>query len=472
MSVDLVQAIREAGVVGAGGAGFPTHVKIGSEAGCVIINGAECEPLLRVDRQLMKERAGDLLQGLSLILDAAGAGRGVVALKGKYAEAVQELASLVNDPRIEIFRLDDFYPAGDEQVLVREITGKSVPEAGIPLQVDCIVDNVETVLNIVDAVNGRPVVDTWLTVTGNVAEPLTCRVPVGTGMREVLALAGVDNDSGLALIEGGPMMGRLVGDWDAPVTKTTKGLIVLPEDHCLISSRRALVERDLRRARSVCMQCARCSDMCPRHLLGHGIRPHLLMRAVAYNLEDLEAVRGAALCSECGACEYACPAGLSPRRINAKVKAELAAAGVRCQNSGSELQASPYRDYRKIPVQRLVTRLDLNKYDRPAPLKDVNFKPARVVIPLKQHIGMACEPLVKVGEPVRRGQPVGEIPQGKLGARVHASIDGVVVEQDGNRVVIDATAKATVCAAEMTERSQTGEREQVKPRKQKDSKKM
>lgn len=455
MPVDIVKAIREAGVVGAGGAGFPTHVKIGSKAGCVIINGAECEPLLRVDQQLMRERAKELLQGLSMLLDAVSAGRGVVALKGKYAEAAKELAKQVDDPRIEIFELGDFYPAGDEQVLVREITGRSVPEAGIPLQVDCIVDNVETVLNIFDAAKNKTVVDTWLTITGEVAEPLTCRIPVGTSMREALAVAGVDQDSGLALLEGGPMMGKLVDNWDAPVTKITKGLIVLPENHYLITSRRALIERDLRRARSVCMQCARCSDMCPRHLLGHGIRPHRLMRAVAYSLEDLEAVRSAGLCTECGACEYACPAGLSPRRVNAKVKAELAAAGVRYQNKGNEPQASPYREYRKIPVKRLVSRLGLKKYDFPAPLKDVEFNPTRVVIPLRQHIGKACEPVVKVGEQVRRGQLIGEIPQGQLGARVHASIDGVVVEQDGKHVVIDAMAKVMLNVLEKAERQAT-----------------
>lgn len=438
MSNEVVRAIQEAGVVGAGGAGFPTHVKVTSKAGCVIINGAECEPLLRVDQQLMRDRASELLQGLSILLDLVGANRGVVALKGKYTKAIEELSLYLKDPRIEIYELNDFYPAGDEQVLVREITGRSVPEAGLPINIDCIVNNVETVLNVVDAIKGEAVVDTWVTVTGEVTEPLTYRVPVGTSIAEVLALAGVQVSSGLALIKGGPMMGKLVENWDAPVTKTTKGLILLPEDHPLIKARQTRMELDLRRARSVCMLCARCSEICPRNLLGHGIRPHRIMQVVSYSKEDSLVIKSALLCSECGACEYICPMDLSPRRVNSMIKAELAAAGVRYQGTGEEPVASSEIENRKIPVKRLVSRLGLEKYNQPAPLKDVEIKPARVVIPLRQHIGALSVPVVQVGDQVQRGCVIGEIPEGKLGARVHASIDGVVIEQDDLHVVIEA----------------------------------
>lgn len=437
MSIDTVRAIREAGVIGAGGAGFPTHVKAGSKAGYVIINGAECEPLLQVDQQLMEHRAEELLQGLSLFLDAVGAAKGVVALKGKYEKAYQQLKEHIQDMRIEIFALGDFYPAGDEQVLVREFLSRSVPEAGIPLDVDCVVINVETALNVAAAVKGEPVVDTWLTVAGEVAKPLTCRVPVGTGMCEVLELAGVRESNSLVLIEGGPMMGKVVENWDDPVTKTTKGLIVLPAGHPVITSRKLPLETHLKRGRSVCMLCARCTDVCPRYLLGHGLKPHRIMRAVSYSRGEVDVVKSALLCSECGACEYICPMDLSPRRVNAMVKAKLMEAGVRYQK-GKETHASADRDNCKIPVKRLVSRLGIKKYDRPALMQELIVAPAKVSILLKQHTGENCIPLVRVGDRVRRGQPVGGIPEGKLGAMVHASIDGIVIMQDDSKVVIEA----------------------------------
>lgn len=438
MPDNVLRAIREAGVVGAGGAGFPTHVKFGNKAGCVIVNGAECEPLLRVDQQLLLYRSKELLTGLTALLDSVDANRGIIALKAKYTEAIAQLSSTVTDPRVEIFRLGDFYPAGDEQVLVREITGRSVPEAGIPLNLDCIVANVETVLNVAAALEGQPVVETWLTVTGSVTEPLTCKVPVGTPIQEVLSLAGIRQEPGLAVLEGGPMMGRLVSDWNTPVTKTTKGLIVLAANHGLIKARQALPEQILRRARSVCIQCERCSQMCPRNLVGHSIRPHRIMRMLAYAREDWEMAKSVLLCCGCGVCDYVCPMGLFPKYLNILLKAELGKAGISYPGKGLEPQALSHRDYRKIPVKRLVSGLGLKPYDRPAPVRELSIKPRRVTILFKQHTGEPSVPLVQVGNPVKQGQVIGEIPETKLGARIHASIDGIVVEQNVTHVVIEA----------------------------------
>ncbi|MGB9804458.1 4Fe-4S dicluster domain-containing protein, partial [Desulfofundulus sp.] len=297
----LTDAIARAGVVGAGGAGFPTHVKMAARADFVIVNGAECEPLLRVDQQLLELHARTMWQTLKTLVKATGAAQGVIALKAKYKSAIAELEKQNRSKNLKLHILDDFYPAGDEHVLVREVTGRTVPEAGIPLKVGCIVTNVETLLNIAGALGGQPVVDTWLTVAGDVPHPLTCRVPVGTPVQDVLALAGCRDLNGKAVIEGGPMMGRLLDNPGVPVTKTTKGLIVLPSSHPLVERKSRPLDKELKMSRIACVQCFRCSEVCPRHLLGHRLEPHKVMRSLAYMLHDVTAVKSSLLCSECGA---------------------------------------------------------------------------------------------------------------------------------------------------------------------------
>ncbi|MGB9825270.1 MAG: 4Fe-4S dicluster domain-containing protein [Desulfofundulus sp.] len=433
----LTDAIARAGVVGAGGAGFPTHVKMAARADFVIVNGAECEPLLRVDQQLLELHARTMWQTLKTLVKATGAAQGVIALKAKYKSAIAELEKQNRSKNLKLHILDDFYPAGDEHVLVREVTGRTVPEAGIPLKVGCIVTNVETLLNIAGALGGQPVVDTWLTVAGDVPHPLTCRVPVGTPVQDVLALAGCRDLNGKAVIEGGPMMGRLLDNPGVPVTKTTKGLIVLPSSHPLVERKSRPLDKELKMSRIACVQCFRCSEVCPRHLLGHRLEPHKVMRSLAYMLHDVTAVKSSLLCSECGACEYACVMGLSPRRVNAAFKQQLAAQGIRYTGALPESIPLPEREFRRIPVKRLVNFLGLEQYNVAAPLQDLEFKPTRVIIPLKQHAGAPCQPVVEVGQEVKRGDLVGQVPKNALGACIHASIDGRVTGVTSSYITIE-----------------------------------
>lgn len=438
MAEEIINAIRRAGVVGAGGAGFPTHVKMAARAEYVIVNGAECEPLIRVDQQLLRAEAQAVWRTLKKLVRATGAAKGYVALKGKHREAIGQLQRLNKNKQLELFTLKDFYPAGDEHVLVNEVTGLTVPEAGIPLAVGCIVTNVETLLNISSALEGRPVVDTYLTVAGSVPSPITCRVPVGTPVRDVLALSGLTGAESLSVIEGGPMMGRLVSDMGQPVTKTTKGLIVLPGDHPLVTRKKSPAGRELKMARTACVQCYRCTDVCPRRLLGHRLEPHKIMRSLAYMVKDAVTLRSSLLCSECGACEYACVMNLSPRRMNAEIKGHMAAAGVRFDSPQPVSEPLGVRDYRKIPVKRLVNFLALGQYDVPAPLQEVDIKPGRVVLPLKQHTGAACQPVVSAGQQVSRGDLIAGVPEEALGSNLHASIDGTVTEVTDSYIVIQS----------------------------------
>ena len=257
MQENLLGLVEQAGVVGAGGAGFPTHVKLKAQADTVIINGAECEPLLRVDQQLMALQAGDLLDALDLLVEQVGASQGVVALKEHYHAAVEALErELSRHPGLRVHRMGAFYPAGDEQVIVYEVTGRVVPEGGIPLNVGVVVSNVETALNVLAAVRHQaPVIEKYVTLTGAVRTPKTVKVPLGITVAEALALAGGPTVEHYEVINGGPMMGRVVSTGSA-ITKTTKGLIVVPEGHALLQSLNRPVPRMLQDARVACMQCS------------------------------------------------------------------------------------------------------------------------------------------------------------------------------------------------------------------------
>lgn len=444
MIKETVNLVRQAGVVGAGGAGFPTHVKIASKAEVVIINGAECEPLLRVDQQLMAAEAQKVVRGLEAVMSATGAATGIIALKAKYKNALSVLASLIDGKPVRLFTLGDFFPAGDEQVLVYEVLGRVVPEGGIPLSVGCVVCNVESAVNVANALEGVAVTDTYVTVAGAVERPVTLKIPVGTLVSEVLAVAGVKDFKGISVIDGGPMMGKVLENLAQPVTKVTKGLLALPKDHQLLQKKRLSIKDMVRRSKSVCIQCAMCSEVCPRKLLGHRLYPHKIMRGLNYIKSDEDVIKMALICCECGVCEiYGCPMLLSPRQINAAIKKELAGKGVKPEGVGpaEQIPVSPVREYRKIPSKNLVARLGLYPYDRPAPLSEDSYHPGTVYIPLRQHIGAPSVPVVETGQKVERGNLIATIPEGALGANIHASITGTVkniagyieIESDGER---------------------------------------
>ena len=263
MHSDICEKVKQAGVVGAGGAGFPTYAKFSGGVDTVVVNGAECEPLLRVDQQLMEAAPQEMLRGLEAVMQATGATEGVIATKAKYKQGIAALKQHMPTDRMRIHLLDDFYPAGDEQVTVKEATGRVVPQGGIPLKVGCVVVNVETLLNVAAALGGKPVTHKYLTVTGEVEKPVTLYLPVGTSVAEALSLAGVKEMQGMRVIDGGPMMGKLIGDLQQPITKTTKGLIVLPEEHPVIRKRTQSCDKIIRQAKSACIQCRFCTDLCP-----------------------------------------------------------------------------------------------------------------------------------------------------------------------------------------------------------------
>lgn len=422
------ERVRAAGVVGAGGAGFPAHVKLQAQVDTFLVNAAECEPMLKVDQQLMAVQAERLIRGVQYAMTATGASAGIIALKEKYQGAINALTPLL-PAGIRLHILPDVYPAGDEVLTIWMATGRRVPPAALPVSVGVVVNNVQTVLNIARAVEQQyPVTRRTLTVNGAVASPITLTVPIGMSLRDVLALAGGATVDAPGFINGGPMMGGLITSLDTPVSKTTGGLLVLPKSHALIQRRMQDERTVLSVAKTVCEQCRLCTDLCPRHLIGHELSPHLLVRAVNYQQAATPQLLLTALtCSECNVCEsVACPVGISPMRINRMLKRELRALNHRYE--GPLNPEDEMAKYRLIPVKRLITKLGLSDWYHDAPLAETDYSTDKTTLLLRQHIGASAIPCVEQGEHVVRGQCVADVPSGALGAPVHASIDGIVSE--------------------------------------------
>lgn len=422
------ERVRAAGVVGAGGAGFPAHVKLQAQVDTFLVNAAECEPMLKVDQQLMAVQAERLIRGVQYAMTATGASAGIIALKEKYQKAINALTPLL-PTGIRLHILPDVYPAGDEVLTIWMATDRRVPPAALPVSVGVVVNNVQTVLNIARAVEQQyPVTRRTLTVNGAVASPITLTVPIGMSLRDVLALAGGATVDDPGFINGGPMMGGLITSLDTPVSKTTGGLLVLPKSHALIQRRMQDERTVLSVAKTVCEQCRLCTDLCPRHLIGHELSPHLLVRAVNYQQAATPQLLLTALtCSECNVCEsVACPVGISPMRINRMLKRELRALNHRYE--GPLNPEDEMAKYRLIPVKRLITKLGLSDWYHDAPLAETDYSIDKTTLLLRQHIGASAIPCVEQGERVVRGQRVADVPSGALGAPVHASIDGIVSE--------------------------------------------
>ncbi|MBE5909277.1 MAG: propanediol utilization protein [Lachnospiraceae bacterium] len=446
--MELLEQIKEAGIVGCGGAGFPTHAKLSCKVEYLIVNAAECEPLLRTDRYLMKHRPTDLIRAVESVGKLTEAKHMVIGLKTTYREEIASLTAAIKELKspVTLFELNNYYPAGDEQMLVCDVTGRTVPPAGIPLNVGAVVSNVASMIGIYEASQGIPFTQKYLTVTGAVVNPTIVKAPLGTPITECIALAGGSKLDSYHVLIGGPMMGKLYTKEEAEglfVTKTTSGVVIVADDTRLVQGREMPLTQVLRLARTSCIQCQTCTSMCPRYLSGHDLAPHKIMRAMAYseNLEETLAspvVKEALTCSECGVCEvYACPMQLSPRRVNQMLKGEYRKAGIRYERTRDTFSSREERSFRKINSKRLAMRLDVEAYYDYTIDELVEANPATVTISVAQHIGAPGEIQVSVGDTVSVGTLLGKIPEGALGANVHSSVNGKVTAISGNLITIE-----------------------------------
>lgn len=429
-----LEEIQQAGVVGAGGAGFPSHVKFKAQAEFVIMNAAECEPLLHKDKQILFTYPEECIQGMRMVMDLVGAKKGVFGIKEKYTYAFDALKPYMPED-MEFCYLGNFYPAGDEMALVYEATGRVVAPGQIPLSEGCIVTNTETILNVY---RNKPVTTSFLTVCGAVNSACTIEALVGTTFEECIQAAGGANVDDPVMLIGGCMMGRFSDDFDDVITKTTGGIVVLPRNHDLIRRYlRPKIEYD-KIAMASCDQCNFCTELCPRYLLGHPIEPHKNMRNAGFASTQWDLVAGAEFCCECNLCSfYACPEDLDPKNISTDLKYLIKARTEgRLSYEPKSVEHHPMIEYRKAPIPKLMRKLGVDIYDTPAPMKSGIVGGKRVRIAAKQHIGAESITKVNEGDLVTLGQVISEPPQDAMGSLVHASIQGKVVSV-GDHIAIE-----------------------------------
>jgi len=402
---ELQDIIQQNGVVGAGGAGFPTYMKLTDKADTILMNCAECEPLLKLHRQLLEKHAYEIMKTFHMIQETVGAAEAIIGIKKSYVQTIQALNQHIEEfPGMRLHLLDEVYPMGDEVVLIYEATGRVVRPGGLPIEQGVAVFNVETVYNVYRAVEEKqPVTDKYVSVVAEVSDPVTVRVPLGCTLEEVVAQAGSTTVKDPVYFVGGPMMGR-IGNGSDPVTKTTNAI---------------------------------CTDLCPRHNLGHPIDPAKFMRAASNNdFRDLNPYLDASFCSSCGVCEmYSCPQSLAPRSLLADMKGGLRKAGIRPPQGVQPKPVQESREYRKVPEERLMARLGLTRYDKDAPLKEDLVQVGKVKVLLSQHIGAPAQAIVKTGDQVTRGQMIAQPAQG-LSVGIHASVSGKVTEVTDRYIII------------------------------------
>lgn len=293
----IIQKIQDAGIVGLGGATFPTHVKLvppkGMKSEVLLINGVECEPYLTSDHRLMLEKADEILVGTQLLMKAMNVEKAVIGIENNKRDAIQLLTDKAkNYTGISVVTLKVKYPQGGEKQLIKAVTGKEVPSGGLPIAVGAVVSNIGTAFAVYEAVQkNKPLFERVVTVTGkSVANPSNFKVRIGTSTTELIEAAGGLPENTGKIISGGPMMGRAVVSLDVPVTKGTSGILIMPTEE---AKRREYME---------CIRCSRCVSVCPM-----GLEPYLLMTCGQKQIFDRAENERVMDCIECGSCSYTCP---------------------------------------------------------------------------------------------------------------------------------------------------------------------
>lgn len=425
------------GIIGAGGAGFPSYAKLAEGADLLLVNGSECEPLLYTDYIILKNEMGMVLSGISKVLESAKIPKAMLCIKAHTASRLQMNDGERLGDKIFVRVLPDVYPIGDEVSLIYEASGRLVKPGKLPISAGVIVYNVETMYNLGRAVRfSEPVIDKWVTVGGNIPHTVVVKVPVGTKISDLLSKLGIKVPEGHTVLDGGPSMGKIINPATAAVGKTTKSILVLPDYTQAIASKKINDKMAVARAQTACCQCTRCTDMCPRNLLGYPLEPHKMVRTAMGAAEVMPImVLSATLCCGCGVCEsLACSQGISPRAVILNYKGVLAKSRLRFDVDGN-YTSKDEREYRMIPSDKWASTLGVKIFDRVADYDGEIRDFSRVEIPLSTHIGAPSIPTVSDGDTVTAGQEIARAADG-LSVPTHASISGRVTLDDG-KIIID-----------------------------------
>lgn len=435
----LKDCLRTASVVGAGGAGFPSYMKLSAGADTLLINGAECEPLLETDFVLVRDHLSEVVAGARAVMEAASIPTCLLCMKKHNLPRLGLTDGEKIGDGVFVKMLPDAYPMGDEVNMIAEATGRIIRPGNLPITVGCIVYNVETVYNIYRAVSEEtPVTEKWLCIGGDVPETLVVKVPVGTRVRDLFDHLGITVPETHAVLDGGPSMGAIVNPATATVKKNSKSFLLLPRTAPAVVSKVVDLKTHATRAATACCQCTRCTDMCPRNLLGYPLYPHMMVRSVTTVAEVTpEMVLSASLCCSCGICELAaCCQNISPRAMIQEFKGILAKNKLKFVAT-EDVSADPAREYRKLPSDRWMMHLGVSQFAH-NPVKTVldGYEPSAVEIGMNGHIGAPSVPTVKVGDTVAKGEKIADAAEG-LSLPQYASVDGKVVFVDRNKVILE-----------------------------------
>ena len=434
--MELKEIMKEAGIVGGGGAGFPSYAKLADGADVLVVNGAECEPLLYTDYVLLQKELPMVLLGIQAVLEYANIPAALLCVKEHTAKRLRLTDGTRLAERVVLKTLPDVYPMGDEISLIYQATGRVVKPGNLPITAGVIVYNVETLYNVAAMVKfSKPLTMKWLTIGGNVPQPIVVRVPVGTPVSLLFEQNSIEVPEAHTVLDGGPSMGKVIDPETAVVTKTTKGYLILANNTPAIESKFLDGAKSIARAETACCQCTRCTDMCPRNLLGYPLEPHKMVRTAKGAATVMpEMVLSATLCCGCGICEtLACCQGISPRAVINEYKALLAKNKLRYV-SKTDVSPAPEREYRMVPSERWASVLGVAKYDAVAKYIGEQTYP-RVEILLRQHIGAPSVAIVQDGDIVKKGDKIAESAEG-LSLPQYASIDGRVSVY-GDKIIID-----------------------------------
>ena len=435
--MELKELMKESGIVGAGGAGFPSYAKLADGADTLVVNGAECEPLLYTDYVLLQKEMPTVLSGIQAVLDYAKIPCALLCVKEHTAVRLKLKDGTKLADRIILKTLSDVYPMGDEISLIYQATGRVVRPGNLPITAGVIVLNVETFYNIaVKLKRGTNLTEKYLTIAGNISEAIVVKVPIGVTVAELFDKNSIIIPEGHIVLDGGPSMGKVIDPDSAVVTKTTKGLLILPENCEAAQSKFLDGDKSIARAETACCQCTRCTDMCPRHLLGYPLEPHKMVRTAKGAATVLpEMVISATLCCGCGICEsLACCQGISPKAVINEYKALLAKNKLRYVGK-EDVSPAQEREWRMVPSERWANVLGVARFDKVGKYIGEQTSYARVEILLRQHIGAPSVPCVEDGTYVNKGDKIAEAAEG-LSLPQYASISGKVSVY-GDRIIIE-----------------------------------